>query len=179
MLEQHRRRRLPISVVVTAGGAAGPRLDPTLDSLGDFGQVCVVDRLEVDGAPASITLRDLPLDFDWVLFLDAGEVVSSRLAGELSALFHLGVPEHVAYDVLIDLRVAGRKLPFGHRRVMRSLARRDRMTWPVPGQRTSRPIIDGTVGRLRGRLELATATDQRRRLPAPRSARDRETFGVT
>jgi hypothetical protein len=178
MPEQHTRRRLPISVVITT--AVSERgLDPTLASLSDFGQVFLVDRLDEDGAPPSASLRALPLDFDWVLFLDAGEVVSSRLAGELSALFHLGVPEHVGYDVLIDLRVAGRKLPFGHRRVMRSLARRDRMTWPVPRQRSSRPSIDGTVGRLRGRLELAAPGGQGHSLPSPRSARDRESYRVT
>lgn len=48
---------------------------------------------------------------DWVLNLDADEVVTAQLQSAIAALFSSGVPEHVAYGMPIHIVYPGQKKP--------------------------------------------------------------------
>jgi hypothetical protein len=89
------RRLLPISVI-TQSTADPAMLERVLASLTDFGQVVVT------GGAGSAPVAEPKLAFDWVLRLGPGELVGSRLAGELSALFLLGLPALTAYSARVD-----------------------------------------------------------------------------
>lgn len=183
-LGRRRRGTIPVSVIIMTKNEERV-LPHTLASVAEFDQVFVVDSHSddathriADEAGAEVVLftwdgrypkkkewclLNLPFKNDWVLYLDADELVTPELAAELLALFERGEPQHAAYDVELDYWFLGRKLRHGHKVTKRVLARQDRMTWPhvndldvatmweVEGH--YQPVIDGTIGRLRGTLE--------------------------
>jgi glycosyltransferase involved in cell wall biosynthesis len=177
---------IPVSVIIMTKDEE--RVIPhTLQSVRDFGQVFVVDSHSTDrtreiakefgaeiveftwdgGYPKKKEwcLLNLPFAHEWVLYLDADELVTPALAAEIRHMLSFAgtPPEHVAFDVELDYYFLGRMLRHGHKVTKRVLARRDRMSWPrvddldvtnmweVEGH--YQPIIDGSVGRLTGRLE--------------------------
>jgi glycosyltransferase involved in cell wall biosynthesis len=96
--------KLPISVIVAARNEE-KNLPRCLDSLGDAGEVYVVDSQSTDATPeiarsfgAKVTqfhyqggwpkkrqwaMENLPLAFDWILLLDADEALTPELAEEI------------------------------------------------------------------------------------------------
>nr|WP_269329371.1 glycosyltransferase family 2 protein [Kineosporia babensis] len=157
-------------------------LEHTLRSVLPFGQVFVADSHSTDRTLAIAEQYDcevvqftwdggypkkkewalltLPFKFDWVLYLDADEMVTPELAMELASLMQR--PEHVAYDVELDYWFMGRMLRHGHRVTKRVLLDRTRAAWPhvddlgvknmweVEGH--YQPTINGSIGRLNGTL---------------------------
>jgi glycosyltransferase involved in cell wall biosynthesis len=177
------RDKIPVSVVVMTKNEE--RVLPyTLKSVAGFEQVFVVDSHSVDDTceiaknlHAEIvqftwdgqypkkkewSLLNLPFRNDWVLYLDADEIVTPALAAELRQLFSAGT-SLAAFDVELDYYFLGRKLRHGHKVSKRVLVRRSRTTWPrvddlavatmweVEGH--YQPEIDGDVGQLSGRVE--------------------------
>jgi glycosyltransferase involved in cell wall biosynthesis len=174
---------IPVSVIIMTKNEERV-LQHTLNSVTDFDQVFVVDSHSTDATgeiakqmQAEVvqftwngkypkkkewSLLNLPFRNDWVLYLDADEMVTPRLAAELRALL-ADVTPHSAFDVDLDYFFLGRLLKHGHKVSKRVLLRRDRATWPhiddlgvanmweVEGH--YQPVIDGTVGHLVGRLE--------------------------
>jgi glycosyltransferase involved in cell wall biosynthesis len=181
-----RAEKIPVSVIVMTKNEERV-IRHTLQSVQDFAQVFVVDSHSSDatceiskgfdvevvqftwdgGYPKKKEwcLVNLPFAHDWVLYLDADELVTPALVEELRSLLSPTgpAPQHAAYDVELDYYFLGRMLRHGHRVTKRVLARRDRLSWPriddlgvanmweVEGH--YQPIVAGSVGRLRGRLE--------------------------
>ena len=177
--------KIPVSVIIMTKNEERV-LRHTLSSVTAFDQVFVVDSHSTDSTQdiakemgAEVVeftwdgrypkkkewcLLNLPFANDWVLYLDADELVTPRLEAELrSLLLHSSLPAHAAYDVELDYYFLGKRLRHGHKVTKRVLARRNLMPWPdvddlevtnmweVEGH--YQPIIDGTVGKLSGRLE--------------------------
>lgn len=106
-------------------------------------------------------LEELPFTHDWVLYLDADEVLSPELADEIAELTATG-PRHAGYFAGYDYVFLGRTLRRGQR--VRKLVLFDRgrgrfvdypdleatNMWEVEGH--YQPLIDGSVGGLRGRI---------------------------
>jgi glycosyltransferase involved in cell wall biosynthesis len=175
---------IPISVIVMTKNEETV-LPHTLQSIRDFDQIFIVDSHSEDGTceiaksmQAEVvqftwngqypkkkewSLKNLPFRNDWILYLDADELVTANLAAELRALFSHGEPRYAAYDVELNYYFLGRMLRHGHKVSKRVLAHRDRISWPqindldvanmweVEGH--YQPIIHGDVGKLSGRLE--------------------------
>lgn len=100
---------------------------------------------------------------NWVLMLDADEVVTPALALELHQLFRSGAQKnHAAFDIQLDYRFSGRILRHGHRVRKRALLDRRRARFPevndleAPGitevEGHYQPEIAGPVGVLRQRI---------------------------
>lgn len=100
---------------------------------------------------------------DWVLTLDADEIVTPSLAEELRDLFKRGAPsEHAAFDIQLDYTFAGRTLRHGHRVRKRSLLNRTLSRFPeikdlnAPGitevEGHYQPKVAGSVGLLSQRI---------------------------
>lgn len=176
--------KIPVSVIVMTREEERV-IRHTLRSVADFDQVFVVDSHSKDatcqiakefdveivqftwdgGYPKKKewSLLNLPFKHDWVLYLDADELVTPALAAELRDLFATRRLRESAFDVELDYYFLGRVLRHGHKVTKRALVRRDRIHWPrvddlgvanmweVEGH--YQPIVDGTVGRLSGRLE--------------------------
>ena len=179
-----RSPKIPVSVVVMTKNEERV-LRHTLASVTCFDEVFVVDSHSTDsthdiakelGAEiAEFTwdgeypkkkewcLLNLPFANEWVLYLDADELVTPRLASELRELFDAGEPIHAGYDVELDYFFLGTMLRHGHKVTKRALVRADRTSWPhiddlgvanmweVEGH--YQPTVAGSVGRLIGRLE--------------------------
>ncbi|HKK22880.1 MAG TPA: glycosyltransferase family 2 protein [Pseudohaliea sp.] len=170
---------IPVSAVVCTRNEAA-NIGPCLEALAPFDQVFVVDSHSTDGtadvaraAGATVVpfrwngrypkkkewcLKSLPLRHDWVLYVDADEVVPPALAAEIAALMARG-PRHAGYFVDARYVFLGRPLRFGARN--RKLALLDRRragfprcddlgapgAWEVEGH--YQPVVAGPVGRLR------------------------------
>lgn len=105
-------------------------------------------------------LENLPFKTDWVLFVDADEVVSPRLSDEIRRVVRNS--QHAAFDARLDYYFLGERLRHGHRITKRILIDRQKchfpvvddlgaeMMWEVEGH--YQPVADGTVGRLSGTL---------------------------
>jgi glycosyltransferase involved in cell wall biosynthesis len=98
--------RFPISVIIPVRNEAR-NLPRCLDALRDFGEVCVIDSQSTDetvdiaraygaqvvqfhypgGWPKKRqwAMDSLPLKFDWILLLDADEIITPDLANEMKA----------------------------------------------------------------------------------------------
>ena len=144
--------KLPIScLVLTKNEASG--LAGCLGSLGDFGQVVVVDSGSTDGTQEIARAHGAEvIDFvwnglypkkkqwmldhpvarhDWVLFLDGDERPTPQLIEELDGLRgELDRRDFVAYDLVLDYVFDGRTLRYGHRVTKRSLVDRTRVRFP-------------------------------------------------
>lgn len=106
-------------------------------------------------------LENLPFVHDWVLYLDADEVLSPELSAEIAALLREG-PRRAGYFAGYDYVFLGRVLRHGHRfyklvlldrRRARFLDYPDlaaRNMWEVEGH--YQPVIDGETGVLAGRI---------------------------
>lgn len=178
-----RAGRIPVSVVVMTKNEERV-LRHTLASVVGFDQVFVVDSHSDDETCAIAksmqaevvqftwdgrypkkkewSLLNLPFRNDWVLYLDADELVTPALAAEIRAMTAAGTP-HAAFDVELDYYFLGRLLRHGHKVTKRVLLRRAQVTWPhVDDLNVStmweveghyQPLVAGTVGQLAGRLE--------------------------
>ena len=175
---------IPVSVIIMTKDEERV-LPQTLASVARFDQVFVVDSHSTDGTCAIASQADvevvqftwqggypkkkewcllnLPFRNDWLLYLDADEVVPQALADELRRLFDGGKPTHAAYDVLLDYYFLGKKLRHGHKVTKRVLVNRNLTTWPHVDdlnvttmwevERHYQPAIDGPVGHLHAPLE--------------------------
>ena len=117
----------------------------TVDSVKDFAEVFVVDSNSDDDTQAiakahgatvvSFTwngqypkkkqwcLEELPFTQEWVLYLDADEIVTPELAAEIRR-GDAALTTAAAYDVELDYVFLGRRLRHGHKVSKRVLARR-------------------------------------------------------
>jgi len=170
---------IPVSVVVCTRNEAA-NIGPCLEALARFDQVIVADSDSTDGtadsaraAGATVVpfrwngrypkkkewcLRHLPLRHDWVLYVDADEVVTPALAAEIAALMARG-PRHAGYFIDARYVFLGRALRFGQRNRKLALLDRRRAGFPrcddlgVPGawevEGHYQPVVAGPVGRLR------------------------------
>ena len=173
---------IPVSVVVMTRNEER-NIERCLRSAEPFAEVFVVDSGSTDRTAAIATsfgsnvvqfrwngqypkkkqwcLEHLPFAHDWVLYLDADEVVYPELAAEIAALVASG-PRHAGYFAGYDYVFLGRTLRRGQR--VRKLVLFDRRRgrfvdypdldatnmWEVEGH--YQPAIDGTVGVLDARI---------------------------
>ena len=174
---------IPVSVIIMTKNEERV-LRHTLRSVADFDQVFVVDSRSEDdtcgiakGMGAEVvqftwngsypkkkewSLLNLPFRNEWVLYLDADEVVTPALTQEIRLCLLAGT-SFDAFDVQLDYYFLGRLLKHGHKVTKRVLMRRSQTSWPhindldavnmweVEGH--YQPTISGSVGRLVGRLE--------------------------
>jgi glycosyltransferase involved in cell wall biosynthesis len=95
---------------------------------------------------------------DWVLMLDADEIVSPSLQREIRALF-VDPPRGIsAYDIPLEYHFSGRALRHGHRVMKRSLLDRRHTRFPEVGDLAApgiteveghyQPVTDLAIGRL-------------------------------
>ena len=177
------RTKIPVSVIIMTKNEERV-LAHTLQSVSEFDQVFVVDSLsedrtctiakEMNAEVVQFTwngqypkkkewsLLELSFRNDWVLYLDADELVTPSLAEELKLLMSTGT-QHAGFDVELDYYFLGTLLKHGHKVTKRVLLNRKAVTWPhiddlgvtnmweVEGH--YQPLIGGSVGRLVGRLE--------------------------
>jgi glycosyltransferase involved in cell wall biosynthesis len=173
---------IPVSVVVLTKNEES-NIGKCLDSLIDVGEVFVVDSGSTDrtleiaerrGAKIAYftwnrrypkkkqwSLENLPIAFDWVLFVDADEEVTVELRAELEALFRNEVRQS-GFFVRLNYRFMGRVLRHGQAVYKLVLFDRHRgrfvdyddldvaNMWEVEGH--YQPQIDGAVSVLGGRL---------------------------
>ncbi len=173
---------IPVSVVVMTKNEEH-NIEQCLASLVCFDEVFVVDSESTDRtrdlaaqAGARIvpfrwnghypkkkqwSLEHLPFSHDWVLYVDADELVTPRLADELMRLFRKG-PVHRGYFASYDYVFLGRVLRYGWR--PRKLVLLDRRLasfldfddlevsnfWEVEGH--YQPQVRGSVGSLKQRM---------------------------
>lgn len=107
-------------------------------------------------------MSNLPFQNDWVLYLDADEVVAPQLVDEIEETLATVSETTDAFDVEIEYHFLGRRLDHGHRVVKRVLLRHARTTWPqVPDLAVSnmweveghyQPQVNGEVRKLTHRL---------------------------
>jgi glycosyltransferase involved in cell wall biosynthesis len=178
----HASERIPVAVVVMTKNEER-NVERCLRSVTRFAQVFVVDSESTDRTAeiaeslgASVVqfhwdggypkkkqwcLEHLPFAHDWVLYLDADEVLPDELAGEIAALLESG-PRHAGYFAGYDYVFLGRTLRRGQR--VRKLVLFDRSRgrfvdypdleaanmWEVEGH--YQPLLDGTTGVLRARI---------------------------
>ncbi|WP_372733649.1 glycosyltransferase family 2 protein [Nocardioides sp.] len=99
---------------------------------------------------------------NWVLHIDADEVVSPVLAQEIRSAVSAEGPDLAAYEIPIAYSFMGRRLRFGHRVVKRCLVHRTRARFPEVGDLGApgiteveghyQPECDGQTGSLSNRL---------------------------
>jgi glycosyltransferase involved in cell wall biosynthesis len=106
-------------------------------------------------------LENLPISHDWVLYLDADEELTPKLAAEIRGVLE-DKPRHSGYFVGLDYRFLGRTLRHGQRvhklvlfdRTCGGFEERDDLDaanmWEVEGH--YQPRISGSAGRLRSPL---------------------------
>lgn len=173
---------IPVSVVIPTRNEA-INLGYCLEALREFDQVVVCDSASVDATVAIArhygaevlpfvwdrqypkkkewSLQHPSVRHDWVLMLDADEIVSAELVREIAELV-AGAPPCAAYFIEGRFVFLGEPLRFGHRNCKMMLVDRRRTTFPhpddldVPGgwevEGHYQPIIDGRVGRLKSSL---------------------------
>ena len=175
---------IPISVVIPTKNEERA-ISPLLNALvGRFLEVFVVDSVSVDRtvefsrrAGATVVdfdwdskypkkkqwcLEKLPLETNWVLFVDADESLPSALIEEMRDLCESGsIDDFDAYDITLDYVWQGKLLRHGQSVVKRALVHRARCRFPVlddlaaPGmgeQEGHYQPVAARVGSLRGRI---------------------------
>ena len=122
---------IPVSVIVPVRNESR-NLRRCLESLGEFGEVFVIDSQSSDdtveiartsgaqvvqfhyrgGWPKKRqwALDTLPLSYEWVLLIDADEAVSAELAREIRAA--ISDPDHNGYYIALQMHFLGRRLRF-------------------------------------------------------------------
>jgi glycosyltransferase involved in cell wall biosynthesis len=90
-------------------------------------------------------------NYDWILSIDADEVVSSELRAEIERLLH--APEHDAYYVARNEYIFGKVVGYWpwHPTYLIRLFRKEKGYWV--GDVHEGVKVDGTVGKLRNRLD--------------------------
>ncbi|HMG50430.1 MAG TPA: glycosyltransferase family 2 protein [Inquilinus sp.] len=174
---------IPVSVVIPSLNEAA-NIEPCLEALREFDQVLVVDSLSTDGtAAAAERFGATVVEFrwngqypkkkewgmthplvrnDWVLALDADEVLSPALVREIARLFEKGQPKHAGYFIDGRYVFLGKPLRYGHHNSKLMLSDRRRTVYPHPAdigvqggwevEGHYQPAIQGSVGRLRAAL---------------------------
>jgi glycosyltransferase involved in cell wall biosynthesis len=174
---------IPVSVVVMTKNEER-NIASALASVKDFDEVFVVDSASTDCTRKIATrlrakvvdftgnggypkkkqwcLENVPFSHDWVLYLDADEVVTPVLASEIAAILTRDFSE-LGFLIALDYVFLGRKLRYGHRVYKLALINRHcsrfidyddldaSNMWEVEGH--YQPHVEGKVGRLRGRIE--------------------------
>ena len=169
---------LPISVIVLTKDEE-LAIVPCLESLRYFSEVFVVDSGSSDATAALAeergahvlqfnwngrypkkkqwALENAPISNEWVLYVDADEMVTRELASELASIVPVA-PEYAAFAVELDYVFCGRRLRHGHKVVKTALLRVGRNhfpevddlgatnMWEVEGH--YQPVSNGRVGRL-------------------------------
>ncbi|MET0313199.1 MAG: glycosyltransferase family 2 protein, partial [Hansschlegelia sp.] len=173
---------IPVSVVIPTRNEAA-NLGYCLEALREFEQVLVVDSGSTDATAAIAghygaevipfvwnrqypkkkewSLHHSAVRHDWVLMLDADEIVSRELVDEIARAV-MGRSQYAAYFIIGRFVFLGEALRFGHRNCKIMLLDRRRTRFPrpddldVPGgwevEGHYQPMIDGLVGRLRASL---------------------------
>lgn len=178
----HASEQIPVAVVVMTKDEEG-NVERCLHSVAAFAQVFVVDSESEDRTTdiaeslgATVVpfrwnghypkkkqwcLERLPFAHDWVLYLDADEILPAHLAGEIATLMRSG-PRYAGYFAGYDYVFLGRTLRHGQsvRKLVLFDRRRGRFVdypdldatnmWEVEGH--YQPVIDGTTGILDGRI---------------------------
>ena len=173
------RHSIPVSVIVLTRNEE-KNIAACLDSLSGFAEVFVVDSASTDDTAAIArekgakvvpfvwngrypkkkqwALENCPIAHEWVLYVDADEQVTPRLAREIAATVARGGPQ-AGYFITFDYVFLGRVLRHGRRVHKLALFRRGKgrfvevddldaqNMWEVEGH--YQPRIDGPVGRLR------------------------------
>jgi glycosyltransferase involved in cell wall biosynthesis len=175
---------IPVSVVIPTLNEVA-NIAPCLEALREFDQVLVVDSLSKDGtAEEAERLGATVVEFrwngqypkkkewgmvhplvrnDWVLALDADEILSPELVREIARLFEKGQqPRHAGYFIDGRYVFLGTPLRYGHHNSKLMLSDRRRTVYPHPAdigvqggwevEGHYQPAIKGTVGRLRAAL---------------------------
>ena len=131
-IQRSRSCSLPLSVLIPVKNEAA-NLSRCLNALGDAGEVYVIDSQSEDATReiaascgAKIVqfhytggwpkkrqwaLDSLPLAFDWVLLLDADEVLTPLLAEEIRRA--IADPRFDGYHITLDMHFLGRRLRHG------------------------------------------------------------------
>lgn len=141
---------IPVTVIVTIKNEE-KRLAKCLAVLKDFQEVIVVDSQSRDKSVAVATeagakvvtfqwngtypkkrqwcLETLSLAGDWVLFVDADEIVTSALSAELATLF-VSPPACAGYFIRSDYLENGRRVRFGLKNKKLALFDKTRLKFP-------------------------------------------------
>lgn len=177
------RGGIPVSVVVATRDEA-ECLPACLAALTRFSQVFVVDSASRDDTAdiartwgATVidfhwngrlpkkrqwSLDNLPFVFNWVLFVDADEIVTPELADEIAALLASDPPIHAGYFIVGLPVFLGRTLRHGW--INRKLALIDRtrarfpdvddldVRWMGEIEGHFQPTLDGSAGRLKAAM---------------------------
>lgn len=143
--------KIPVSVIIVTKNEEG-KINTCLDVLKDFDEVVVVDSQSQDRTAQIVKDRNVALvDFiwnrqypkkrqwcldhlelkhDWVFFLDADEIVTDELIGELRDLFQ-GEPETGGYFIRGHYLMNGKILKHGWQNNKIALLDRRKMEFPV------------------------------------------------
>ncbi|WP_062465396.1 glycosyltransferase family 2 protein [Demequina soli] len=175
--------RIPITVVIISKDEEAGIL-ATLDHVRDFDQVIVVDSRSAD---RTVEIAEawgatvVPFDWDgrypkkkqwgieragaihdWILLLDADELVTPELAAELRARSaELDAGTYGAYDIRLRYKFAGRFLDHGHTVIKRALVDRrvtrfldvEEIGWDYEVEGHIQPQSERPIGRLTARIE--------------------------
>lgn len=156
-----------------------------LDSVKDFDQVLVIDSgssdktcqiarkfgsnvvdFKWDGSYPKKKQWSLNLPIirnDWVLFLDADEIVQSNLVAEIRELFRVSSNlKHSAYEIQLIYEFMGKRLSYGHKVKKIALLKKDSCKFPELGdlfisnmwevEGHYQPLVSGTLGHLKGNI---------------------------
>lgn len=162
-------RRLPISAALITLNAA-ETIESTLDAIAWCDEIVVVDSgsgdrtVEICRERGCVVIEKRFTGFgpqkqfavaaarhDWILAIDADEVVSPELRVELERLLTHTGPGCVGYEIRIPLVFMGRVLRFGGEYQKRHLRLFDRRHGTFnDAQVHERVVVDGRIGRLSG-----------------------------
>jgi glycosyltransferase involved in cell wall biosynthesis len=168
--------KLAITVVVSVKNEE-LNLPKCLDKLGDFSQVVVVDSMSTDTTPQIVesfayklinfnwdgkfpkkrnwTLINSQLDNDWILFLDADEILTEKFIYEISEVIQ--TTKHSGFVLNYNNYFMGRQVRYGDK--MRKLAffrksageyeRIEEDSWSrLDMEIHEHPVLDGSVGEI-------------------------------
>jgi len=176
--------RIPVTVLILTLNEE-LAIGNCLNSVKDFDQVVVIDsgsldktceialqfgatvvNFEWDGLYPKKKQWSLNLSIirnEWVLFLDADEIVQSDLIDEIRGLFNSSRSMgHTAYEIKLNYEFMGKQLNHGHRVKKISLLKKDFCSfpelddlsvsnmWEVEGH--YQPLVSGSIGHLKGNI---------------------------
>jgi len=143
---------IPVSVLIVTRREA-PRIERCLRALSDFSEIIVIDSNSDDDTSVLAQplctrvenftwngqypkkrqwcLDNLHLRHDWVLFVDADEIVPQALVDEIAQLFAAGEPTCAGYFIKGRYVMEGRSLRFGLQNNKLALFDRRALMFPV------------------------------------------------
>jgi len=176
---------IPVSVLIVTKNAADG-LEATLESLEDFGEILIVDSNSTDGTKMIAAahkvpvisyqwngqypkkrqwcLENVPTENDWILFVDADEIVTDALKREITET--ITDTPHAAFFLRGQPVFCGKRLNHGRWNNKIVLFRKGALRYPeLPDTHTAmgeieghvQPFVDGTVGQLKNALIHETA----------------------